>query len=140
MSGQPDSGQQNDYFDQFRENYARTEHDVLTDIERLVIGESYGANGYTTRAQADMIGDRLELGPDRLLLDVGSGCGWPGLYLAATTGCRVVVTDVPLEGLQRAGERVRTDTLAAGVVACSAPQPPFRDTAFDAISHTDVLC
>ena len=26
------------------------------------------------------------------LLDVGSGRGWPGLYLAGRTGCRVVLT------------------------------------------------
>jgi hypothetical protein len=32
----------------------------------------------------------LELGPDRWLLDVGTGRGYPALYLAATTGCSVV--------------------------------------------------
>ena len=67
---------------------------------------AYGADGYTTRAEADAIGRALELGPGDLLLDVGTGCGWPGLYLAATTGCRVVATDAPIEGLHRAARRM----------------------------------
>ena len=47
-------------------------------------------------------------GSDRAvrLLDLGAGRGWPGLYLAVRTGCQVVLSDVPLEGLrQRRGPR-----------------------------------
>jgi hypothetical protein len=40
----------------------------------------------------------LHLSAADRLLDLGSGRGWPGLYLAARTGCAVVLTDLPLEG------------------------------------------
>ncbi len=131
-----------DDFERFRDQYADAGAPVLDVIEQAVIGAVYGANGYTTRAQADLIGRKLELGPGRSLLDVGSGCGWPGLYLAESTGCTVVVTDVPMEGLRRAVGRLDADELAgrAAVVASTGQRPPFRDRAFDAVCSTDVLC
>ena len=61
----------------------------------------YGANGYTTAAQANLLAQRLDLGPGKRLLDVGSGRGWPGLYLAASTGCTVVLTDLLLLAVAR---------------------------------------
>jgi len=33
------------------------------------------------------------------------GRGWPGLYFAARSGCRVVLADLPLEGLRVAAGR-----------------------------------
>jgi len=130
-----------DGFDEFRVKYARDDDDgVLGEIEYAVTGESYGANGYTTRRQADLIGERLGLGPGTRLLDTGTGCGWPALYLAVTTGCSVVATDVPIEGLRRAAQRINTDSIDAHVVASSAQRPPFPPASFDAITHTDVLC
>lgn len=101
-----------------------------------------GANGYTTRAQAEELGRRLRLAPGRVLLDVGTGRGWPGLYLATTTGCAVVGTDMPIGALAGAAQRARTervDTRAAFVAASGAAQP-FRPRSFDAVVHTDVLC
>ena len=72
----------------------------------------------------------------------GSGRGWPGLYMAAGTGCRVVLTDLPLEGLRVAANRAASEALAArtGVVAAAASGLPFRAGSFDVIIHTDVLC
>jgi hypothetical protein len=61
-------------------------------IEQRVIGGDWGANGFTTRAQADALADGLGLSVGDRLPDPGSGRGWPGLYLAARTGCRVVLT------------------------------------------------
>lgn len=131
-----------DGFERFREQYAGDAAPVFDAIEQAVIGAVYGANGYTTSAQADLIGERLELGPGDLLLDVGTGCGWPGLYLATTTGCRVVATDVPIEGLERATRRIAADGLTdrTAVVASTGRHPPFRGGVFDAVCSTDVLC
>lgn len=111
-------------------------------VEQAVFGASYGTIGATTRAQADQLGRVLELGPGDRLLDVGSGCGWPGLYLAGTTGCSVVVTDLPMPGMRRARVRAAADGLAdrTAVVVASARHLPFRPECFDAIVHTDVLC
>lgn len=111
-------------------------------IEQSVYGVAYGTLGATTRAQADQLGKLLGLRPGLRLLDVGSGCGWPGVYLAGTTGCSVVVTDLPLPGMRRAKARAADDGLAdrTSAVVASARHLPFRPECFDAIVHTDVLC
>ena len=89
----------------FSQRYGEERGDVVRSIELAVIGGDWGANGYTTIAQADQLAAILELGPGSLVLDIGTGRGWPGLYLAATTGCSVVMTDVPVEGLVSARAR-----------------------------------
>jgi 2-polyprenyl-3-methyl-5-hydroxy-6-metoxy-1,4-benzoquinol methylase len=126
----------------FADRYREERVDVVRTIERAVIGGDWGANGYTTAAQADRLAELLELDPSSLLLDVGAGRGWPGLYLAANTGCSVVLSDVPLEGLIVAAARARTEGLSARAwcVNASARDNPFRDATFDAVVHTDVLC
>ena len=58
------------------------------------------------------------------------------------TGCQVVLTDVPLEGLRQATDRAQAEdvTDAATAVVSSARALPFRPGTFDAVVHTDVLC
>ena len=126
----------------FRERYGRPVSDATRTLERLVIGGDFGASGYTTAAQADLLGERLGLRAGHRLLDVGSGRGWPGLYLAETTGCSVVLTDIPEEGLRIALGRATSDGLAerSAAVAASARRLPFQAESFDAVVHTDVLC
>ena len=98
-------------------------------------------NGYTTAAQAQRLAALLRVGRGDVLLDLGSGRGWPGTHIAASTGCVPVVTDLPLDAL-----RVARDLLPEGgarpgsVVAADGFRLPFRDRSFDAASHTDVLC
>lgn len=127
--------------EQFTDRYGVGTADVLDEVELRVIGDIWGANGFTTRDQADALVDRLALSPETLLLDIGSGRGWPGLYLAKKSGCEVVVTDLPVEGLsigRARAERERVRLMAC--VASSARDLPFRPESFDAIVHTDVLC
>jgi SAM-dependent methyltransferase len=126
----------------FQERYRTTPSLLARRIEQRVIGGDWGANGFTTMAQADTLARQLHLSAADRLLDLGSGRGWPGLYLAARTGCRVVLTDLPLEGLWVAANRAASEALAArtGVVASAASGLPFRAGSFDVIIHTDVLC
>jgi cyclopropane fatty-acyl-phospholipid synthase-like methyltransferase len=126
----------------FRERYGRPASDATRELERLVIGGDFGANGYTTVGQAELLAQRLDLRADDRLLDVGSGRGWPGLYLAKVTGCSVVLTDIPAEGLATARTRAAVEGLAerSRAVASSARRLPFRFESFDAVVHTDVLC
>jgi 2-polyprenyl-3-methyl-5-hydroxy-6-metoxy-1,4-benzoquinol methylase len=126
----------------FADRYRERRVDVVRTIERAVIGGDWGANGYTTVAQADRIAELLHLHRSSLLLDVGAGRGWPGLYLAASTGCSVVLSDVPREGLAVASDRGRREGLSSRTwcVNASARDNPFREASFDAVVHTDVLC
>jgi SAM-dependent methyltransferase len=126
----------------FQERYRNTPSLLARQIEQRVIGGDWGANGFTTMAQAHTLARELRLSAGDLLLDLGTGRGWPGLYLAARTGCRVVLTDLPLEGLRVAASRASSEGLAAraGVVASAASALPLRAGSFDAVIHTDVLC
>jgi SAM-dependent methyltransferase len=128
--------------ERFAERYRVVPSDAARLMEQAVIGGDWGANGYTTMAQADRLAAELGLAPESVLADIGCGRGWPGLYLAARTGCKVVLSDVPKEALRIAKGRAANEELEprATVVCASAVQLPFASGSFDAIVHTDVLC
>ena len=127
---------------QFAERYAIQTGDVNARIERSVIGAVWGANGYTTLDQADELGRQLRLAPGKRLLDVGTGRGWPGLYLAKQTGCALTGTDMPLNALATARSRARIEGIEdrVAVVVAGGAEQPFRRGSFDGIVLTDVLC
>ena len=128
--------------ERFTDRYRLCCSPVRLVIEKDALDADYGSTGYTTRAQADDLARHLRLEPGDLLADVGSGSGWPGLYLAQQTGCRVVGTDLPFDGLQRARARATTDGLTdrASHVLATGRSQPFHAGCFDAVVHTDVLC
>src|SRR5260370_15178954 len=131
-----------DSVERFAERYRAGQNEATRQIELAVIGGDWGANGYTTVDQADLLGEALALRAEMQLLDLGAGRGWPGLYLAATTGCRAVLADVPMDGLSTAAARARHENLSSRAVAvvAGAGALPFPPARFDAIVHTDVLC
>jgi methylase of polypeptide subunit release factors len=136
------SRDEHDALTRFRERYAIPTAGVAAEIERRVIGAAWGANGYTTVEQADELARRLDLGAGRTLLDVGTGRGWAGLYLAAKTGCNLLGTDMLLDALTAAARRARAESIGDRVVliAAAGANQPFRPSSVDAIVHTDVLC
>jgi ubiquinone/menaquinone biosynthesis C-methylase UbiE len=125
----------------FRERYRAPLAEAALLAERKAIGANVGANGYTTVAQADSLIQHLRLTPGALLLDIGCGRGWPGLYLSEQSGCRAVLSDLPDTGLQSALQRSDDQALSTrvGVLRASATHLPFAAATFDAISHTDTL-
>ncbi len=115
---------------------------VRMEIERRVGGSDYGGTSWTTVEDAGQVAELLRLGPGKLLLDIGAGSGWPGLYLARMTDCDVVLTDVPYFGLKAAAARAEADGLAGDcqVAVADGAALPFESARFDAVSHSDVLC
>ncbi len=138
---QPSPGKQSER-EFFVGRYGRLQSDPARRVERQVLGHEVGLNGFTTIEQARALLDFLELRPDRRLLDVGAGRGWPGSLLAESSGCRLTCTDIPLNALAGArqtfadrGLGARSEAVAADVV-----ELPFRVAAFDAVAHADVFC
>lgn len=123
------------------DTYSKGQSRAHLAAEREVFGTNEGIHGHTTVAQADLLAERLALRPGMRLLDIGSGQGWPGLYLARTTGCEAVLTDLPLPALRNALARARRHRLQGrcSFVLASATRLPFRPRVFDAVVHTDVL-
>ena len=128
--------------DGFSNEYKLAGDALLHEIEKSVCGCTYGASSWTTREEADTAADMLGLAPGRRLLDVGTGCGWPGLYLASASGCEAMLLDLPFSGLQAAARRAAEDDTAGRCqpVRADAGAIPFADNSFDAIHHSDVLC
>lgn len=115
---------------------------VMREVECSVLGCHYGGTSWTTCQEAGRVAELLELRPSAKLLDVGAGSGWPGVFLAQSTGCDVVLADLPLVGLQMALELAAAEGLGqrCRVVLADGAALPFKDGCFDALSHSDVLC
>jgi ubiquinone/menaquinone biosynthesis C-methylase UbiE len=128
--------------ERFANDYRLGQAEVMQGIERRVCGCDYGGTSWTTRAEARRLGQLLGLAPGVRLLEIGAGSGWPGLYLATTTGCEVVQTDLPLDGLRIAAARAAADGFAerCRVAVADGAALPFEAGCFDAILHSDVLC
>jgi cyclopropane-fatty-acyl-phospholipid synthase len=63
-------------------------------------------------AKLDRICERLDLGPDTHLLEIGTGWGGMAIHAARTTGCRVTTTTISRAQHELATERVREAGLA----------------------------
>ena len=126
----------------FGTQYQCYQSPVWQTIERKACGCDYGGTSWTTRDEADRICSLLNLHPGQRLLEVGAGSGWPGLYLAYQMGCDLALTDLPYEGLRIAAQRAVDDGLTGvhWITAADGASLPFANVAFDAISHSDVLC
>lgn len=126
----------------FSKGYQLIESDLLRQIERSNCGCDYGATSFATLEQVPELIAKLRLEPNKRLLEVGAGSGWPGLYMARKTGCDVTLTDLPIEGLQVARQRAAADKLTglSRMVVASGSALPFKNNWFHAVSHSDVLC
>ncbi len=126
----------------FNAEYACSALPAVRAVERDVLGCDYGATSWTTREQAERLMSLLSLDSSTRLLDVGSGSGWPGLYLSKESNCNITLLDMPLVGLEQSLERAASDSMIqqVSVINGSGTSLPFADSCFDRLSHSDVLC
>ncbi len=126
----------------FAEYYECSKLAASKALELEVLGTDYGGTSWTTSDQARHVSSSLALDANSHLLEVGSGSGWPGLFLGKTTGCEVTLLDVPFNALEYAAERAASDGTAGRVhlVNGDATALPFNDGSFSCLSHSDVLC
>lgn len=113
---------------------------ALLRAEERAIGTHFGASSFTTLEQADRLAGILQLGPGKLLLDVGAGAGWPGVYLAGATGCSVVSSDLTAEGPRLSADWIRRDRVDGAALTASGTDLPFRDNSVDSVTCSDVFC
>ena len=131
-----------DYIEEFGKDYAEPQSETALEVEKEVFGAPNGSNGYTTVKEADELAHHLALGTGMRLLDIGSGRGWPGNYLAEKTGCSSVSTDVPVNAVRESRLNAWQRTLSAwwATAAADGVSLCFRSGTFDSVVHTDVLC
>ncbi len=101
-----------------------------------LLGHEVGLDGYTTVQQAQALHDHLALSSNARLLDVGAGHGWPGSHLAASSGCSLVATDIPVDVLRAAQRYIGQAT----AVSADGRELPFPSGSFDVVVHADVFC
>jgi 2-polyprenyl-3-methyl-5-hydroxy-6-metoxy-1,4-benzoquinol methylase len=129
-----------DLVTQFGSYYAGAGSPPLRELEQRVFGSDYGGNGYTNTDDARHLARLMHLDSTSTLLDIGTGAGWPGLFLAKESGCHVVLTDMPFDGLHVAHHRAMEENIDGQAVRADGTYLPFRKTSFDAVTHSDVLC
>lgn len=128
--------------ERFNALYEVSQTSVMEAVIQDVCGCGYLGTSWTTLEEADLILQALGLDATSSLLDLGAGAGWPGLYLAKQSGCRITLLDLPETGLRIATERAEADGMSDRLrtVVANAAEIPLGPGSFTAVNHSDLLC
>jgi SAM-dependent methyltransferase len=89
----------------FTAEFGQPESRVQAEVWAAVLGDEYPAEvapfSYTSRSELRRIAGEVRAGAGELLVDVGSGRGGPGLWVAATTGADYCAVDIAPSGLEQ---------------------------------------
>jgi len=123
--------------------YGDYEGDAEAAVRRATYGEDIGQSSWMTATEWLGFADRLRIGPDSHVLEVGSGSGGPAVYLAQMRRCRVTGVDINANGIRNAerlaSARQMGDRVTFQAVDASKPLP-FADGTFDAVVSNDAMC
>ena len=131
---------ESDFLDSFDEQYQHVLSPVMMEIEVEARGTDYGSTSWSTIEQVDRMAAHLNLRPGLRLLDIGSGAGWPGLYIGTKSGCDVTMLDFPSNALNLGLDRAARDGVEAVAAVADAARLPITADTFDGVIHSDVLC
>ena len=115
---------------------------IFEEIRRQVFGEDIGQNSWLTADEHRRFFKWLELDSSYNVLEIACGSGGPALFMAQTTGCRVLGIDNNENGVANANKTATEQRLAAKArfQLADAGQPlPFENETFDAIVCIDAI-
>jgi SAM-dependent methyltransferase len=117
----------------FGEAFSQPASAVMARVWATVLGDEYPAEvspySYTSRSELARIATEVKAGSGDLLVDIGSGRGGPGLWVAAATGAHYLAVDISATGL---ADRVR-------VAEGSFEELPLADSEVSAVMSIDAL-
>lgn len=110
-----------------------------SEFARMLLGDSFHPGGLRLTGR---LGELLELGPGRRVLDVASGKGESAIFLALHFGCEVVGIDFGDGNIAEANERARVAEVErlATFQQGDAEQLDLPDASFDAVICECAFC
>jgi SAM-dependent methyltransferase len=128
--------------DLYEATYSNFQLGVRQRVRAETYGHDIGQNGWSSIDEWRTALDWLQLAPGSRVLDVACGCGGPDLYLARTTGAKVVGVDINNHAVQAATKSAQREGLAALArfeQADASRLLPFDDASFDAVICIDAI-
>jgi len=122
--------------------YGNFADSILEQIRRAVFGEDIGQNSWLTADEYRRFFKWLELDSSSNVLEIACGSGGPALFMARTTGCRVLGIDNNENGFATANKMAEEQGLAskARFQLLDASQPlRFENETFDSIVCIDAI-
>jgi ubiquinone/menaquinone biosynthesis C-methylase UbiE len=132
-----------DAFD--RSHSGRMRSATVERIYRAAFGDDYPQdaqpNAFYSRTTLRRLASALEVGPDRMVVDLGCGHGRPGLWVAQQTGASLVGIDLSPVGIELAGRRAAELGLSQQVrfQVGDVTKTGLPDASCDAAMSLDVL-
>ncbi|MGA8308938.1 MAG: methyltransferase domain-containing protein [Terriglobales bacterium] len=129
--------------DLYNRAYGDYERDSYREVRLETYGEDFGQTSWVTTEESHEIPQLLKLTAASNVLEIGCGSGRYALFVAETTGCRIVGVDLNPEGIRNATALAQRQNLSsqASFQQADVSQPlPFADGTFDAVYSNDVLC
>jgi SAM-dependent methyltransferase len=130
-------------FDLYNNAYGNYASDPYRHVHIETYGQDFGQTSWVSTEESLEIPQRLDLGPDSSVLEIGCGSGGYALFLAEKLGCRIVGVDINELGIRSAKELAQTRALGsrARFEQCDVSKNlPLDDQTFDAAFSNDVLC
>ncbi|HJQ43322.1 MAG TPA: class I SAM-dependent methyltransferase [Jatrophihabitantaceae bacterium] len=129
----------------FNETFATAVSPVHVEVFRAALGDEYpdglDIHSYLSRTELSRFVDEVRVSDSDVLVDIGCGRGGPGLWVAATTGARLIGIDIADTALAEARSRATALGMAdrAEFQIGSFESLPLGSGIADAVMSVDAL-